>query len=205
MQVTKNIQSAPHSMRPYSLVAFPDAFVTQKIRIERELFGQVYKQQEHIASKPGITIATFFAFEAMEETLLRYIQRVCSSLECFEVMLNNYSGFPFHSLYLRVQNPEAFKKIGKGLKVIQDYLISCSCPPLNVINNPRLSLAEGLTEEIYLQVMFDYSQKTFHESFKVDQIVMKSKNNQYESAKTINVFPLRPVESLLSTNIMNHH
>src|SRR4051812_28154644 len=113
LQATKYIQPAPHSMRPYSLVAFPDTFVSQKIGIEKEFLGQVYKQQAVNSSKPGITVATFFAFEAMEETLLRYIQRICSSQESFEVTLNNYSGFPPHSVYLRVQNPQAFQKLGK--------------------------------------------------------------------------------------------
>ncbi|MFN3930073.1 MAG: type VII toxin-antitoxin system MntA family adenylyltransferase antitoxin, partial [Thermoflexus sp.] len=47
----------------------------------------------------------------MEETIIRYMHRICSRQHVFEVALNNYSGYPPHSIYLRVQDHHPFRQL----------------------------------------------------------------------------------------------
>src|SRR4051812_26175101 len=150
----------------YLLVAHPDAAVTEKIMAEKELFTADYQQKIASKTKPHITVANFLAREAMEETIIRYTQRICSQQESFEVSLNNYSGFPPHTIYLRIQNQQPFKQLAKELKVVSNYINSCACPPVKLITHPHLSIARRLPETVYLKAMMDYSQKMFHETFK---------------------------------------
>jgi 2'-5' RNA ligase len=163
---------------------------------EKQNFFAEYHQKAALETKPHITIATFVAREEMEETISRYMHRILVKQESFEVALNNYSGFPPHSVYVRVQNPERFRRFGKELKAVDDYISSCFCPPLK-LTNPHLTIAKGLPESLYLQVMMDYSRKTFHETFMVKELVLLRRSNEYEMGKAINVFRLHPSANTL--------
>ena len=179
-------------LQEYLLVAHPDELVNTKVLAEKESFYNEYKQKVAVKTKPYITIANFLAREAMEETILRYMQRTLMQQPGFEVALNNYSGFPPHAIYLRVQNQQPFKHLAKELKVVGDYVASCCCPAVRLITNPHVSIARGLPETLYLKAMMDYSQKTFHETFMVDELVLLRRNNQYDACKTVQVFRLQP-------------
>ncbi len=83
-------------------------FVIQTDNVVRQ---QVWLEQQDLVLKYGlkgqsraghqITIAKFAVREGMEDTLMRWIQRICSNHRSFVVTLNNYSGHPPHTIYLR--------------------------------------------------------------------------------------------------------
>jgi 2'-5' RNA ligase len=179
-------------LQEYLLVAHPDAEVNEKVLAEKKSFTSTYLQKITSKTKPHITIASFLAREAMEDTILRYTQRICSQQPSFNVELNNFSGFPPHTIFLRVQNPQPFKELVKELKVVSNYVKSCSCPPVTLISNPHLSIARRLPETMYLKAMMDYSQRTFHETFMVSELVLLRRNHQYDACKPIHVFRLQP-------------
>lgn len=160
-QITKSLNRTQLGLYEYLLVAHPDADVNEKVLVEKENFTNGYEQKIAVKTKPHITVASFVAREAMEETIIRYTQRICNQLHSFEVALNNYSGFPPDTIYLRVQNPQPFKQLAKEFKVVSSYISSCSCPPAKLITNPHLTIARSLPETIYLKAMMDYSQKDF--------------------------------------------
>lgn len=179
-------------LKEYLLVAHPDAAVNGKIKEEKKNFTSEYHQKIAESTQPHITLANFLARETMEETIIRYTQRVSSQQASFMVELNNYSGFPPHTIYLRVQNPQPFKELTKELKVISNYVKSCSCPPVTLITNPHISIARKLPETMYLKAMMDYSQKTFHETFMVNELVLLRRSHQYDACKPVYVFRLQP-------------
>jgi 2'-5' RNA ligase len=138
----------------------------------------------------------------MEETIIRYTQRVCSQQPSFEVELNNYSGFPPHTIYLRVQNPEPFKQLAKELKVVSNYINSCSCPPASLKTNPHLPIAGKLPESIYTKALTEYSKKSFHETFMVKELILLRRSHPYDTSKTIHVFHLQPAGYRPFTNTL---
>lgn len=196
----KYLQQPQVGLYEYLLVAHPDAAVSEMIMAEKEFFTAEYQQKAAAKTKPYITLAQFVAHEAMEETVVRYTQRVCSQRLSFEVALNNYSGLPPHTVYLRVQNPQPFRQFAKELKVISDYVASCSCPRVRLVTNPHLSIATGLPETIYLKAMMDYSQRTFHETFMVNELVLLRKSSLYDTCKAVHVFRLQPFSNTFSRN-----
>ena len=191
-QTTKYLSYTELGLYEYLLVAHPDATVNEKVMAEKEFFAGEYRHKISGKTKPQITVANFLARDAMEETILRYTQRICSQQQSFEVALNNYSGFPPHTIYLRVQNSQPFKHLAKELKVVANYVHSCSCPRVKLITNPHLSIARGLPETIYLKAIIDYSQKTFHDTFMVKELVLLRRSSQYDSCKPVHVFRLQP-------------
>ena len=185
-----------NSLFEYLLVVHPVSDVYEKILLEKQLFYNEYKEKVAIKNRPHITVASFLAKELMEETLIRYIQRICNNRERFVVTLNNYSGFPPHTIYLRVQNEKPFQELAKELNVINTYVSSCSCPPMKLISKPHLSIARRLSEEVYFKALTQYAHKSFHETFVVNELLLLRRENQFDDGKPISVFGLPPGNTL---------
>ncbi|HKZ65570.1 MAG TPA: 2'-5' RNA ligase family protein [Chitinophagaceae bacterium] len=197
------IQTTPQSgdnfkgMNEYLLVIRPDDEVYNKVITEKQKFYDAYHQKVSDEARAHITVACFMAREEMEETLIRWIQRVSSQQKSFPVALNNYSGFPEHTIYLRVQDHQPFKQLATQLKVIDSYIRSNGYSPVKLINRPHMSIARRLSQDVYEKAMVDYSQKTFFELFTVRELVLLRRAHQYDTWKVINIFRLLPGENNL--------
>lgn len=184
-------------MHEYLLVIRPDDEVYNKVTAEKQSFYKQYRQKVSVKTRPHITVASFMAREEMEETLIRWIQRVSSQQKSFPVALNNYSGFPEHTIYLRILDHQPFKQLATQLKVIDSYVRSNGYPAVTLINRPHLSIARRLPQDVYAKALVDYSQKTFCESFMVHELVLLRRVHQSDPCKVINIFRLLPGENNL--------
>ncbi len=176
----------------YLLVIYPTGDLRDKLLDEQQQFSSDYGLSSSVRNKPHITVAAFQAGEVVEDTLIRWIQRICNRHKSFEITLNNYSGFPPHTIYLRVLDPQPFRQLMQQLRAIDDFIRSSGCPPVNLINRPFLSIAGGLTEQVYNKAMPDYSRRTFHGSFGVDELVLLKREHSFDPCKTVNIFRLLP-------------
>jgi 2'-5' RNA ligase len=176
----------------YLLVIYPNGELQEKLLEEQQQFSADYGLQMTVRNKPHITVAAFQAGEIMEETLIRWVRRICNSYKSFELTLNNYSGFPPHTIYLRVQDPHPFRQLMQQLRSIDEFIRSSGCPPANLVSRPFLSIAGGLTEQVYNKAMPDYSRRTFHDSFQVDELVLLKRTHSFDACTTVNIFRLQP-------------
>jgi 2'-5' RNA ligase len=174
----------------YLLVIYPYGDLRDRLLEEQQQFSADYAIT--VRNRPHITMAVFQAAEGMEDTLIRWIHRICQRYPCFELTLNNYSGMPPHTIYLRVQDPQPFRRLMQQLRAIDHYVRSSGCPPVNLIERPFLSIAGGLTEQVYNRAMPDYSRKTFHDSFAVTELVLLKRSHQFDPCQTVNIFRLQP-------------
>lgn len=189
-----NTQSASnwkaHPMWEYLLLVNPDAPVKEQVNVEKKYFYGEYKEKIAIATNPHVIVANFFAKEEMEDTLIRWIQRVCNNHPRFITTLNNFSGFPPHTIYLRVQNHQPYKELANGLKVINQYVRSNNCPPMHIVTTPHITIARSLSQPIYEEAIKDFSSRLFHASFRVDQLVLVKRRHPYDECKHVNIYPL---------------
>ena len=189
-----------HDFYEYLLVVHPPVEVYDKIKKEKEYFSSEYNVNIAKKTLPHITVANFLAREDMEETLIRYMQRIFSMHTSFWVSLNNYSGFPEHTVFARVQDHQPFKQLAASLKVVDQYVRNNGCPPAKLIKHPHLSIARRLQQNIYEKAMFEYSRKTLHASFEANELVLLKRKNQFDKCKTVSVFklPNSPMSSLFN-------
>jgi len=186
----------------YLLVIYPGGEMEEKLLGEQKQFSDDYSVT--VRNKPHITVAAFQAGEVMEETLIRWIERICTHYHSFDLTLNNYSGFPPHTtrpgepalripgtIYLRVQDPQPFRHLMQQLLSVDEFIRSSGCPPANLISRPFLSIAGGLTEQVYDRAMPDYSRRTFHDTFHVRELVLLKRTHAFDPCKTVNIFRLR--------------
>lgn len=180
------------SRAEYLLVIYPYGELQDRLLDEQQQFSSDYGLQMNVRNKPHITVAAFQAGEPMEDTLIRWIQRICNRYTSFDITLNNYSGFPPHTIYLRVQDPQPFRELMQQLRAIDDFIRSSGCPPVNLIGRPYLSIAGGLTEQVYNRAMPEYSRKDFHDTFHVSEMVLLKRVHSFDACKTVNIFRLLP-------------
>lgn len=193
------LENRAQQLWEYLLVAHPDENVYNKIADEKNVFFETYKQKVAVKTKPHIAIANFLATETMEETVIRWIHRICSQYKSFPVTFNNYSGFPPDTIYIRIQDHSPFKQLAVQLKVIDEYVRSNGCPEVRLIYRPHLTIAKALDNNVYDKAMLDYSQKTFHETFLLTGLVLLKRINQFDTCKEVNVFRFYPPD----TNMYN--
>ena len=192
---TKEFYNTPEKNHfEYLLIANPGGEIRERLKAEKQIFYDDYKQKADIETSPHIVIASFFAKEQMEDTVLRWMQRICSKQQSFTVTLNNYSGFPPDKIYLRIQNETPFRRLAKELSVINAYVNSCSCPPMIFTHKPHVSIADRLSEQIFCRALTHYAHKSFHETFLVNELLLLKRKDEHDAGKIVIVFALQPAE-----------
>jgi 2'-5' RNA ligase len=182
----------PKGLFEYLLIVSPGKEVYDKIMEEKQYFSGRYDQPVAINTKPHITVSGFLAWDNMEETLTRRLQYIAKEQRSFYVTLNNYSGFPSHTVYIRIQDPAPFKELTSGIKAIAPYIKEQSFPPSKFISSPHLSIARRLPLAVYENAIKDYSEKNFNASFEVTELVLLRRQHQYDIYKQAGVFRLQP-------------
>lgn len=193
--MVKVVENTDRSECEYLLVADLGERVGKRVIDIKRDFAETYKQKKADETRSCITIANFAASESMEETVIRWMQRICGQFRGFPVTLNNYSGFPSHSIYIRVQNHEPFHQLASQLKVIDQYVTSNGFPPSRLVAKPHITIATGLDKPLYDKALLEYSQKTFHEAFDLDGLVLLKRNSQFDKCKEVNVFRFYPPDT----------
>ncbi len=177
----------------YLLVAHPGLDLHDKILGEQEYFSLHYLERTVIKMKPHIELASFHAREEMEPTLIRWMHRIISQQQAFSCTLNNFSGFPPDTLYLRIPEPAAIQRLTAGLEQLNDYVKTNDCPAIRINTKPVVSVAKRLTEKNYLRAMLDFSQRSFHEIFEVKELLLLRRSHAFDGYKQVNKFVLQPV------------
>jgi 2'-5' RNA ligase len=182
----------------YLLVVYPDSEMQERLLDEQQRFSDDYGPGRRLdqgqrlgRNKPHITVAVFQAGEEAEDTLIRWIQRICQQLRSFDLALNNYSGIPPHTICLRVQDPAPLMELMQQLGAVDEFIRSSGWPPVHLTGRPYLSIAGGLTEQLYNKAMPEYSRKTFHGIFRVNGLVLLRRRHSFDPCKTVNVFGLK--------------
>lgn len=186
-----DLKFEPPKFFEYLLVVHPDEEIFNQLKAEKENFSSEYNVNIAKKTLPHITVANFLAKETMEETLIKWMHKIISSQRSFNVMLNNFSGFPSSkTVYARIQNHEPFKQLATSLKIINNYINDNGFPNAKLINYPHMTIARSLQQSVYEKAIMDYSRKTFHANFMVDELVLLKRSNQYDKCKEVSVFKL---------------
>ena len=184
----------PQGLFEYLLIVTPGKEVYDKVMEEKQYFSRNYHQPVAIKTRPHITISNFLAWDSMENSLIGWLQRIAKQQRCFNVALNNYSGFPSHTVFIRIQDPAPFKELASRLKAIVPYIKESNCPPARFMHYPHISIARRLPAVVYENAIKDYSEKDFNASFKVTELVLLRRQHQYDKCKEVSVFRLQPNE-----------
>jgi len=182
----------------YMLLANPDEPVQRKVLFEKKYFEDKYETEIATKTLPHINIANFLGKEILEDRIGRLLQNICNQQYSFTVALNNFSGFPTHVIFIRIQNPQPFKRLANGLQALNDLLQINDCPPLQLSPKPHMTIARQLDEETYNIAIKEYAAREFHEQFNVDKLVLLKRDSRYKKWEHVNYFYLPPERNLFN-------
>lgn len=185
------LNRAGQFLSEYLLAIYPGREVSEKITLEKKLFGLAFGQKVD-SHQPFIPLASFVAKEMMEDTILRWVQRICDLQRSFEVKLQHFSGHPPHTIYLQVEDHQPFRMLTNQLKMVDQFIQSNDCPPAILYHTPYLSVADQLPEAVYQEALPLYALRTFSESFAVQTLVLQKRSDAYEKWQPVNQFTLPP-------------
>ena len=180
----------------YMLLANPDEAVHEKVMVEKKYFEDKYESEIATKTLPHITIANFLSKEILEDRIGRLLQNICNQQYSFTAALNNFSGFPTHAIFIRVQNPQPFKRLANGLQALDDLLQVNECPPLQASSRSYITIARQLDEDIYSVAIKEYAAKEFHAEFSIDKLVLLRRDSRYKKWQHVNYFYLPPERNL---------
>jgi hypothetical protein len=168
----------------YTLVLEPGRELIDKIKTEA---SQVLHsgEQDH-----QIILGKFFAREEMEETMIRWIQKICNLQGSFEIQLNNFGGRPPHSIFLKVQDPSPLNKIISQLKMVDQFIQASGFPPSQLFYSPQLLLTEKIPEHSFYEMLEEYAAKSFHESFTAENMKLFKTSDIPGRSKLVSSFSL---------------
>ena len=112
----------------YVLAIKPGEELSVKICAEKRDFMMAYKLDGSAPHKSHIAVAKFIGKESMEETISRWLRNVCTKQKAFTITLNNYSGVPAQSIYLRIMDTAPILLLAKELKIIDEFIKAGGCP-----------------------------------------------------------------------------
>jgi hypothetical protein len=155
----------------YKLVLEPAAAIIQQLKEE------INKDEPSIIIKEmEIVLSCFHAKEEMEDTLVRWLQRICNLQGAFHITLNNFGGQPPHNIHLRIQDKEEIKKMINQLKMIDHFIQSNGCPPAILQASPQMDIIKNLPENLYNKILNEFSGRVFHETFLAEKIKLYKRN-----------------------------
>lgn len=177
----------------YKLVIYPEGDGGARIRDLAKTIKGASPAGMNVLTRPYIQIASFQGRELMEDTLIRWIQRVCNSQNRFDLQLNNFGSHPNHCLFLRIMNPEPVAKLINTLQVIENYIITNGSGYLRWTKKPVCFLTDGEARQEWSDYIRVQLAKDFYDSFRVYNLVLVKLTGAADAAEEIvNVFPLYP-------------
>ncbi|MBO9634430.1 MAG: hypothetical protein J7578_15050 [Chitinophagaceae bacterium] len=179
-------------LQEYSLVIQADNVVSHLLSMEQQDLFLKYGLKGQLRPVSQITVAKFAVREGMEDTLSRWMQRICSNLRSFVVTLNNYSGLPPHTIYLRIQDQWPIQQLIRQLRPVEEFIRSSACPPPIMMMRPYLDIAGHLPQTVYEKAMPAYSRRSFHHSFLANDLLLVKSSPYEANNKTVNVFRFLP-------------
>jgi hypothetical protein len=147
----------------YRFVAATEDSFKQKLKdalfeaIDESLAGILIHQ-------PEIELARFEALERMEDTLSRWTQRICSQSGSFTLDVNNFGGFPPHTVFARIADNSPLKKLIIQFRKLDMYLTGNGMPPLQSANRFTITLSHQINDNIFESLLYKTGRIGFHES-----------------------------------------
>jgi hypothetical protein len=172
----------------YRLVIPADEPVSRQVKHLRMEWEKIYGQEAASEKPPSITLACFNAREEMEETLMRWIQKICDHQQAFPVTLNNFSAMPPHMVYIRVQDEQPFARIAGQLHLLEDFIRENAQQKPRIFDKPFIKLG-SMPADAASEQWFAYTHQLFHAAFMARQLILFKRIKDKWSV--VSLFPFR--------------
>lgn len=167
----------------YRLVIPADEPVSRQVKQLRRQWEDLFGNKAPSEKPPSITLACFSAREEMEETLMRWIRRICDQQVIFPVVLNNFSAIPPQIVYIRVQDAKPFAKLTGLLTSLKDFV-----QDERIFDKPFIKLGY-MPDDAPTEAVMQYTHQVFHAAFTARKLILFKKDG--DRWQIVSQFPFR--------------
>lgn len=175
------------SEHQYLLIISPPTLVTQKVMGLKRDFAERFKVESPLKSKPHITVLARSLDEQHQDLFVNNVKQLLAGVYAFRVKLSGIKGFPPHTVYVNVLN--------EGLAYKQ-FLIAVKKGKFKEDIKPHMTIARGLTQDMYNAAIKHYAKVAFEDTFTVKSLILLKRKNEKEPYKQIYEFVLNEAPSL---------
>jgi hypothetical protein len=172
----------------YRLVIPADEPVSRQVKQLRMQWETIYGESSVSEKPPSITLACFTAREEMEDMIMRWIHRICSTRPSFMVTLNNFSAVPPQTIYIRVQDANPFQQLAGQLRMLDEFSRTANGKQWRIFDKPFIKLG-SLPEDFAQDQWFSYTHQLFHAAFMAKKMLMMKEEK--DGWKIVSVFPFQ--------------
>ena len=151
------------------LVLSPDESLQERIGKLRQVVEQ--KTGTRLpAKKSNILLARWQAWDMQEERLMRRLQVLSMEQYPFQVRLENFGGFPSHTVYIPVTSREPILRLVARIRQ-HKRMMQSGGKDSYFISEPAMTLFKGLTSLQYEQAMAVFASRHFNAGFTADAML----------------------------------
>lgn len=151
--------------------------VVEKIELVRKEIQEKYNIQQPETGIPAIALVRFTARETIENKITRQIEYIAAQEKPFKVHFKNFGSYPMHAIYINIENQYKILQLITKLKNIR-LLMKASGESPHFMQDPQIMLVGRLANEQYIEVMQEYQNKEFTDSFNVHTLTLLKRSKQ---------------------------
>lgn len=153
------------------ILPLPDGF-------EKEVAEGVLPVQAEPSDKGiAITLGAFDAEERMEDTLLRWLNRISGNHEPLELVLNNFGSLPPVWIYLRIQEMAPLRKLADAIRAIDPYLTGNAQKPFLPAGRWQVPLFGHLPVQQQICLSELFARKEYHKKISLNVLQLEKKQS----------------------------
>ncbi|MFC0183580.1 2'-5' RNA ligase [Pseudarcicella hirudinis] len=186
---TNFLQNSEDLKYEYLLILSPEkqSQLSSEIMRIKAHFSDMYGCEKAKHLYPHITLSNFKQHIGMEKKIIRGFDRISAEVSPFQVNLNGFGGFPFKTIYLKVE-PAATVPIIKIVKNIRARFGSLLGKSKFYSLTPHLTIARGMRLGQYTQAYNDWEHKPFSGDFYASEMKLLRRHPE-EKYELIKSFP----------------
>jgi hypothetical protein len=162
----------------YMLVLSPDEHLQERIGKIRQAVAEKTGISSSIPlsaatsyRKSNILIGRWEAWDMQEEKIVQRLHVLSMEQYPFKVQLEDFKGFPSHTLYIPVPSREPILRLVARVRGLKRLMRSGGPDPY-FISEPQLPLVRGLTPGQYERAMELFGPRHFHAGFVADAMLL---------------------------------
>ena len=160
------------------VIPLPEA-LQEKVMSVRKTLHERYKVKLPFELRPSLTVLRCHGFDKGEARLMEKLQHAALQTAPFKVELEDYAGYPSHTIYINVLTKSPFHELCKELKKYK-WLMQVPQKEPFFINEPHLIVAQRLKSKEFTTLWQECEHRQFSGRFFADAMLLlkRSELNQ---------------------------
>jgi hypothetical protein len=168
------------------VIPLPEA-IQEKVLAVRKTLHERYKVKLPFELRPSLTVLRCHGFDKGEARLMEKLQHAALQTAPFKVELEDYAGYPSHTIYINVLTKSPFNDLCKELKKYK-WLMQVPQHEPFFINEPHLIVAQRLKPKEFTTLWQECEHRQFSGRFFADAMLLLKRSELNQKYQVVRRF-----------------